>query len=162
MRAGRAARTARSRPSSALLRALRSPRCEREQQEEEPEAAVPARGRLRGEPFTRVDVERALLAPGTDVVRHGRPSVAVASKPALPAKEEQLSDGGHDDEAPRPPVAEAPRQLRDVTEVLAVQADDEGGDEEERRDHRQALHHLVLIVRDLALKVVANAGERVA
>jgi hypothetical protein len=41
-----------------------------EELEQEPEAAVPAGGRLRREALARVDVERALLALGTDVVRH--------------------------------------------------------------------------------------------
>src|SRR5262249_38158004 len=83
-------------------------------------------------------------------------------EPALPAEEDELSERGADDQAPRPPVAEAPADLRDVVEVLAVEADDEGGDEEQRRDHGQALHDLVLVVRDLRLEVVADAGDEVA
>ena len=44
-----------------------------EQLEEEAEAAVPARRRLVRESLLRVDVERALLAPRADEVRHGGP-----------------------------------------------------------------------------------------
>ena len=47
-----------------------------EQLEEEPEPAVPAGGRLHGEALACVDVERALLALRTDVVRHEGGSVA--------------------------------------------------------------------------------------
>jgi hypothetical protein len=49
-----------------------------------------------------------------------------------------------------------------VVEVLAVEADDERRHEQQRRDHRQPLHHLVLIDGDLALEVVADAREGVA
>ena len=60
------------------------------------------------------------------------------------------------------PVAEVPAQLGHVAEVLAVEADDEGREEQERRDRGQPFHDLVLVVRDLRLGVVADAGEQVA
>src|SRR5690348_18195158 len=50
----------------------------------------------------------------------------------------------------------------DVVEVLAVQADDERRQQQQRGDDRQPLHHLVLVVRDLALDVVADTGDQVA
>src|SRR4051794_20165844 len=84
------------------------------------------------------------------------------SDPALPPEQQDLPDRGRDDQAPRPPVAEPPVQLRDLTEVLAVEPDDERRDEKQRRDRRQPLHHLVLVVRDLTLQVVADAPERIA
>ena len=49
-----------------------------------------------------------------------------------------------------------------MAEVLAVEADDEGRHEQHRGDHRQPLHHLVLVVGDLRLVVVARAREQVA
>ena len=49
-----------------------------------------------------------------------------------------------------------------MAEVLAVETDDERREEQQRGDHRQPLHDLVLVVRDLRLVVVADAGEQVA
>ena len=63
-----------------------------EQLEEEAEAAVPAGGRLRREALAGVDVERALLAPWADVVRHGGRVAGRALDPALPAEEHELAD----------------------------------------------------------------------
>src|SRR5439155_23629688 len=63
---------------------------------------------------------------------------------------------------PAPPVAEAPPKFRDVTEVLPVEADDEGRHEQNRGDHRQPLDDLVLIVGDLRLAVVARTGEEIS
>ena len=49
-----------------------------------------------------------------------------------------------------------------MVEVLSVDADDEGREEDERRDHGELLHDVVLVVRDLSLVVVADRGDRVA
>jgi len=49
-----------------------------------------------------------------------------------------------------------------VPEVLSVEPDDEGRNEQHRSDHGQPLHHLVLLVRDLRLVVIARAREQVA
>src|SRR5262245_35800313 len=49
-----------------------------------------------------------------------------------------------------------------MVEVLSVDADDERWEEEDRGDCRQPLRHLVLIVRNLVLLVVADGGEEVA
>src|SRR5207253_10378024 len=84
------------------------------------------------------------------------------SEPALAAEVPDLERGRAEDPAPRPPVAPYPLQLRDVAEVLAVEADDEGGDEQDRGDRCEPLHDLVLVVRDLRLVVVADAPEQVA
>src|SRR4051794_9664352 len=88
--------------------------------------------------------------------------VARASEPALAAEVPDLQRRRDGDHAPRPRVAEAPVQLRDVAEVLAVEADDERGEEEDRRDRRQALRHLVLVGRDPAKVIVPDTGDEVA
>ena len=49
-----------------------------------------------------------------------------------------------------------------VLKVLAVEADDEGGEEEQRGDDGQRLHHLVLVVGDLCLQVVADTIDQIA
>src|SRR4051794_35936783 len=49
-----------------------------------------------------------------------------------------------------------------MPEVLAVEADVERRKEEQRRDDGEFLRHLVLVVRDLRLEVVAAACEQVA
>src|SRR5919197_1114579 len=94
--------------------------------------------------------------------RRARPPGRVAADPATPAEERELDRRRDEDPRPRPPVAEAPSELGDVAEVLAVEADNERGEEEHRGDDGQHLHHLVLIVRDLRLVVVAHAGQEVA
>ena len=53
-------------------------------------------------------------------------------------------------------------QLGDVAEVLPVEADDQRGEEQDGGDRGQLLHHVVLLVRDLRLVVVADAGKQVA
>src|SRR5439155_10723366 len=105
------------------------------------------------------EVERAFREPPAPL---WRPRPCSASDPALPAEESELGDCRRDDPAPRPPVAECPPELRNAIEVLAVEADDERGEEQHRRDHRQPLHHLVLVVRDLRDVVVADARDEVA
>ena len=55
-----------------------------------------------------------------------------------------------------------PAELRDALEVLAVEADDERREQQHGGDDREALHHLVLVVGDLGLVVVAHTGEQVA
>src|SRR5215212_5704376 len=91
-----------------------------------------------------------------------RGRVAAESDPALPAEEHELAERRRDDPPPRPPVAEAPTELRNVLEVLAVEADDERREQQKRGDHGESLHHLVLCVRDLRLVVVAGAGDELA
>ena len=49
-----------------------------------------------------------------------------------------------------------------MVEVLAVDADEERGEEEQRRDHGEPLHDLVLLLADLRLVVVAGGGDQVA
>ena len=49
-----------------------------------------------------------------------------------------------------------------MLEVLAVDPDDERRQQEQRGNHRQLLHDLVLILRDLRLVVVAGARDQVA
>src|SRR5262249_13659599 len=78
-----------------------------------------------------------------------------------PAEEDELQDGREDDPAPAPPVAEAPGKFRDVTEVLPVEPDDEGRYQQDRCNHRQPLHDLVLVVGNLRLAVVARAGQEI-
>src|SRR5205823_1657973 len=105
------------------------------------------------------EVERASREPPAPRTPTRR---AAPSDPALPAEEGELRDRGHDDPAPRPPVAERPSELGNVVEVLAVEADDERGEKQHRGDHRQPLHHLVLVVRDLRDVVVADTRDEVA
>src|SRR5690349_12193327 len=83
-------------------------------------------------------------------------------KPALAAEVPDLEHRRDGDQPPRPRVAEVPAELGHVAEVLAVEADDEGRDEQDRRDRGQPLHHLVLVVRDLRLVVVPDSGDEVA
>src|SRR4249919_495819 len=83
-------------------------------------------------------------------------------QPALAAEVDELRDGRDDDQAPRPPVAVCPVELRDVAEVLALHPDDECRDEQDRGNRRQALHDLVLILGHHRLVVVACAGDQVA
>src|SRR6266545_3863518 len=86
-----------------------------------------------------------------------------ALNPLLPAEERELYHRRHDDQCPGEEIAELPVELGEVVlEVLAVEADDEGGQQQQRRDHRERLHDLVLVVRDLRLEVVANARDQVA
>src|SRR5947207_688810 len=85
-----------------------------------------------------------------------------SSEPALPPEPEELREGDRDDHAPGVRIAVVPAELGDVDEVLAVEADDERGDEHEASDHGQTLHHLVLVVRDLRDVVVADARKQVA
>src|SRR6516164_10768098 len=58
--------------------------------------------------------------------------------PFLSTEVHDLSDRRDDDQAPRPGVAEAPVEFRDVPEVLAVEADDERGEEQDRGDCRES------------------------
>jgi hypothetical protein len=60
------------------------------------------------------------------------------------------------------PGAPSPAELRDVGEVLSVEADDERGDEEDGGDDCESLHHIVLVIRDRRLVVIANAGDEIA
>src|SRR6186713_3162620 len=83
------------------------------------------------------------------------------SDPPAPAEERDLHERRHDDEAhrrPDRPVA----ALELAGEVLAVEADHERRDEHERGDDRELLADLVLVLGDLRLQVVADAGEEVA
>ena len=80
----------------------------------------------------------------------------------LRRKNQSWSERRDDDHAPGERVPVTPVELGDDPEVLAVDADDERREEHERRDDGQHLHHLVLVVRDLRLAVVADACEQVA
>src|SRR6266540_6823627 len=119
-----------------------------EQLEEKAEAAALARDRLVGQPFAPVVVDRARLAVRADEVGHaamvarafqrlGRETSTGAgnragagrrtgSQPALAPEVDDLRDRRRHDPPPGPPVAEAPVELGDVPEVLAVEPDDEG------------------------------------
>src|SRR5437763_4233268 len=66
--------------------------------------------------------------------------------PALPPEVPELGGGGRHDERPREAVALRPVQLGDVAEVLAVETDDEGGEQEKGGHDGQDLHDLVLVV----------------
>ena len=100
-----------------------------------------------------------------ELALHVLETAAVAralSRSSASSGRRRAADRRPDDPAPRPPVAPRPVELGDVVEVLAVEPDDERGEQQQRGDQRQALHHLVLVVRDLPLEVVAHARERVA
>src|SRR5213076_3255665 len=85
-----------------------------------------------------------------------------ASEPVVAAVPPELDPGRDEDQRPHVLVAPVSAELRDVPEVLAVEADDEGGDEEQRRGRSQPLRHLVLVVGDLRLLVVPEARQQVA
>src|SRR5438132_10618241 len=90
------------------------------------------------------------------------PSRRLDLNPLPPTEEDQLADRRDDDQRPRPEVAQLPVDLREmVLEVLAIEADDERGEEQERGNHGQGLHDLVLVVRDLRLEVVADARDQI-
>src|SRR2546423_8176248 len=84
--------------------------------------------------------------------RQLRPAERLAADPSAPAEEHDLDRRGDKDPAPGPPVAEAPVELRDVPEVLAVEPDDEGGEEEHGGDDSEHLHCLVLVFGELQLR----------
>src|SRR5262249_61152461 len=99
------------------------------QLEEEAEPAVVAGDGLVVEALLAVDVDRALLAVRADEVRH---SVRLAgSDPLLAPVEPELEHGAADDHGPGVRIPVAPVEFGHVVEVLAVDTDDEGGNEDE-------------------------------
>ena len=91
----------------------------------------------------------------------GRPRAVAASDPAPPAEDRRAARGRRRRSAPtRPPASSTGR--RTPGEVLAVEPDDEARHEHERCDHRELLRDVVLLLGDLGLVVVADAGEQVA
>src|SRR3954451_14729112 len=89
-------------------------------------------------------------------------SVRTTLDPVFAAKVDELTDGADDDEHPREAIALRPPELRDFSEVLAVQSDDEGGGQEDGGDEREPLHDLVLVVGDRSLVVIANATDEIS
>src|SRR5688500_14437409 len=80
--------------------------------------------------------------------------------PLLPAKERELRNRRHDDHRPRERVPVPPVQLGQVVEVLPVDADEKGREEQQRRDHGELLDDLVLLLADLRLVELAGARDQ--
>src|SRR5207247_9799509 len=90
-----------------------------------------------------------------------RGSRAPNSDPVAPAEHGELRDRRSDDQPDG--YADRPVEVVErVQEILAVEADDEGREQERGRDHRKLLDDLVLVLRDERLVVVARAGEQIA